>query len=189
MKLNMRKLILLFISFSIMAAAGLHAQGKFYTKTGRISFYSSTAMENIEAINKSVVTLLDTKTGDLQFVVLVKGFEFRKALMQEHFNKEYAETDIYPRAEFKGSISNNASINYAANGKNNVTVKGKLTIHGVTKDVETNGTIEVKDGKPVIHSVFNILLADYKITIPRLYRDNISSTIRITVDGSLEPLK
>jgi polyisoprenoid-binding protein YceI len=185
----MRKKFLLLIPLFISAVSFLQAQGKFYTKTGRISFYSTTAMENIEAINKSAVTLLDTKTGDLQFVVLVKGFEFKKALMQEHFNKEYAETDTYPRAEFKGIIRNNTVINYTANGRNNVTVKGKLTIHGVAKDVETTGSLEVKDGKLIIHSVFNILIADYKITIPRLYRDNISSTIRITVDCSLEPLK
>lgn len=185
----MRKNILLLLVVLVASGSILQAQGKYYTKTGRIGFYSSTPMENIEAINKSVVTLLDTKTGDLQFVVLVKGFEFKKALMQEHFNKEYAESDKFPRAEFKGSITNNGSINYSANGRNNVTVKGKLTIHGESKEVETKGTLELKDGKPVMHAVFNILLADYKITIPRLYRDNISSTIRITVDCSLEPLK
>ena len=185
----MRKLILLFITVSITAVTGLQAQGKFYTKTGRITFFSSTAMENIEAVNKSVVTLLDSKTGDLQFVVLVKGFEFKKALMQEHFNKEYAESDLYPRAEFKGSVTNNLTVNYSVNGKYSVNVKGKLTLHGVTKDVETTGSIEVKDGKLQANAVFNILLADYKVTIPRLYRDNISPTIRITVDCALEPLK
>lgn len=184
----MRKHPLLLILLLFVAGL-LQAQGKFYTKTGRITFFSSTVMENIEAVNKSVVTLLDTKTGDLQFVVLVKGFEFKKALMQEHFNNEYVESGLYPRAEFKGSVTNNASVNYAVNGKYPVSVKGKLTIHGVTNDVETAGTITVKDGNLQTNAVFPVLLADYKVNIPRMYRENISSSIRITVDCQLEPLK
>ena len=63
------------------------AQGKFYTKTGKISFFSSAPLENIEAVNKSVIALLESKSGDFQFGVLMKGVEFKKALMQEHFNK------------------------------------------------------------------------------------------------------
>lgn len=164
------------------------AQGKFYTKTGKISFFSSTSVEDIEAINKSVVTLLDTKTGDLQFAVLMKGFEFKKGLMQEHFNKDYAESDKFPKAEFKGQITNNNEINYSTNGTYTAKAKGKLTIHGETKDIETTGTITSKDGKLSLHSVFTVLVADYKISIPKIYRDNISKTIRVTVDCTLTAL-
>ena len=145
-------------------------------------------MEDIEAINKSVVTLLDTKTGDIQFAVLMKGFEFKKALMQEHFNKDYVESDKFPKAEFKGQVTNNSEINYTANGTYTAKVKGKLTVHGETKDTETTGTITVKDGKLTVNSVFNVLVADYKITIPKLYRDNISKTIKVTVDCTLTSL-
>jgi hypothetical protein len=161
---------------------------KFYTKTGRISFYSSAPLENIEAINKSSVVLLNSATGDLQFSVLMKGFEFRKALMQEHFNKDYVQSDKYPKSEFKGSISNNETINYTADASYPVKVSGSLTIHGVTKQIETSGTVLIKDGKPSLKSVFNVLLADYGISIPKLYRDNISKSIKITVDCALSAL-
>lgn len=180
-----------FATLAIGCCAALlsFAQGKFYTKTGKISFYSSATMENIEAANKSVVCLLNSATGDLQFSLLMKGFEFKKALMQEHFNKNYVESDKYPKAEFKGQITNNSAINYAVNGSYNAIVKGKLTIHGVTKDIETSGTITVKDGKLTVASTFNVLVADYNITIPRIYKDNISKTIKITVNCALDPLK
>ena len=165
------------------------AQGKFYTKTGKITFFSSAPLEDIQAINKSVIALLDSKTGDLQFGVLMKGFEFKKALMQEHFNKDYIESDKYPKSEFKGQVVDNNSVNYSTDGTYNVSVKGKLTIHNVTKDVETTGTITVKEGKVLAHSEFNVQVADYNISIPKLYKDNISKTIKITVDCTLEPLK
>ena len=165
------------------------AQGKFYTKTGKISFFSSAPLENIEAVNKSVIALLDSKSGDFQFGVLMKGFEFKKALMQEHFNKNYVESDKFPKSEFKGQVTNNSSVNYTTDGSYPVTVKGKLTIHGVTKDVETSGTLTVKEGKVQANSEFNVLVADYNITIPKMYRDNISKSIKVTVNCLLEPLK
>jgi hypothetical protein len=183
----MKRFIVL-LGFFTLLGSSLSAQ-KFYTKSGKISFFSSTSLENINATNKAAVCLLNTQTGELQFAVLLKGFEFKKALMQEHFNKDYVESDKYPKSEFKGQITNNNAVNYTTNGTYNVTAKGKLTIHGVTKDVETSGTITVKEGKITATSSFSITIADYNIVVPKLYRDNISSTIKISVDCNLEPLK
>jgi polyisoprenoid-binding protein YceI len=184
----MKRLNVLFTGFIFLCSFMAQAQGKFYTKSGKVTFFSSTSMEDIEAINKSVVTLLDSKTGDIQFAALMKGFEFKKALMQEHFNKDYAESNKFPKAEFKGQVTNNSEINYSVNGTYTAKVKGKLTVHGETKDIETTGTITVKDGKLTVNSVFNVLVADYKITIPKLYRDNISKSIKVTVDCALTSL-
>ncbi len=190
MKTEVMKKIGFFLNvICLFISACANAQDKFYTKNGKISLFSATNMENIDAVNKNAVAVLDTKTGDLQFAVLLKGFEFKKALMQEHFNTDYVESDKFPKSEFKGQIINNSEINYTSNGTYTAKVKGQLSIHGETKDVETTGTIAVKDGKLQANSVFNILLDDYKITVPNIVRDNISKTIKITVDCGLEPLK
>ncbi|HYM93674.1 MAG TPA: YceI family protein [Chitinophagaceae bacterium] len=165
------------------------AQEKFYTKSGKISLFSATNMENIDAVNKNTVAVLDTKTGDLQFAVLMKGFEFKKALMQEHFNTDYVESDKFPKSEFKGQITNNSEVNYTKDGTYTAKVKGQLTIHGETKDIETTGSIIIKGGKIEATSVFDVLLDDYKISVPRMVRDNISKSIKITVECGLEPLK
>jgi hypothetical protein len=172
----------------LVLTSAIHAQGKFYTKSGKVSFFSSTPLEDIAAMNKTVVAVLDPKTGDLQFAALMKGFEFRKALMQEHFNSDYVESDKFPRAEFKGQISNNSEIKYTTDGNYPANVKGKLTIHGVTKDVEATGTVNVKDGKLTLGAIFNVLVADYNITIEKLYRDNIAKSIKVTVDCTLTPM-
>lgn len=169
----------------LVSATGSDAQ-KHFTKNGKISFYSGTSVEDIKATNRTVVAMLDSKTGELQFVVLMKGFAFKKALMQEHFNKDYVESDKYPRAEFKGVVENNSEIKYTGSNSYSARVTGNLTIHGQTKAVEVTGKIIIKDGTPHLSSIFHIQIADYKITVPRLYRDNISPTIRITVDCRLE---
>lgn len=173
----------------LIAALHSQAQDKYFTKTGRIEFSSKAPLEDIEAKNKTVAAILDTKSGALQFSVLMKGFEFPKALMQEHFNENYVESDKYPKAEFKGSITNNATINYTTDGTYPAQVGGKLTIHGVTRDIKTTGTIKVEGGKIDANSVFSVLVSDYDIKIPSVVKDKISKTIKVTVDCRLEPLK
>src|SRR5690349_23750589 len=97
---------LVFAIILFVGSTFVHAQDKFFTKSGQVTFSSKTSLENIEAHNKSVTCVLDVKTGNLQFAVLMKGFEFEKALMQEHFNENYVESHKYPKAEFKGQIVN-----------------------------------------------------------------------------------
>jgi polyisoprenoid-binding protein YceI len=183
----MMKLVVFVSLLFVTLTAG--AQGKYYTKGGKIKFFSNTSMENIDATNKATVCILDSKTGDLQFAVLMKSFEFKKALMQEHFNKDYAESDKFPKAEFKGQVTNSSEIKYTTDGSYTAKVKGKLTIHGVTKDVETTGTIVVKAGTISVTSTFNIQLPDYNIKVSKVQRSQISDNIKITVNCSLEPLK
>jgi polyisoprenoid-binding protein YceI len=165
------------------------AQDRYFTKTGKIEFTSKAPLEDIEAKNKTVTAVLDKKTGAIQFSLQMKGFEFEKALMQEHFNENYVESNKYPKAEFKGNVVNNSAVNYAKDGTYNVNVKGKLTLHGVTKDVEAPGTVKVNGGKIDATSTFNIQLSDYNISIPSVVKDKISNNIKITVDTKLEPLK
>lgn len=165
------------------------AQDKFFTKNGKINFISKGAIETIEAHHKSITCVLDSKTGDVQFAVLMKGFEFRKALMQEHFNENYVESSKYPRSEFKGQIINNSDVNYTKDGTYKAKVKGKLSLHGETKDIEADGTVTVKGAVVTAATSFNILLSDYKIAIPAMVKDNINNSVTITVDCPLAPLK
>jgi len=163
------------------------AQDKFFTKSGKISFYSKAALEDIEAVNKTTTVVMDIQTGEFQFSVPMKGFEFRKALMQEHFNENYIESDKYPKSDFKVSIVNSSDIDFKKNGTYDAKAKGKLTIHGVTKDIEADGKIIVNESKIALSSVFSVSLQDYKIKNDKV--NNISNNIKITVDCLLEPLQ
>lgn len=179
----------LFLVAAIALSLAAESQDRFFTKTGKITFYSKASLEDIEANHRSASCVLDVKSGAVQFAVLMKGFEFRKALMQEHFNENYVESDKFPNGSFKGEISNNSSINYQKEGVYPATVKGKLTIHGETKDVTTEGKVILKGGKLQLVSDFDIALADYKISVPAVVKDKVAQTIKISVDCLLEPLK
>lgn len=179
--------ILLFSVLTLAANFTLTAQ-KFMTQSGTIKFFSKTPMENIDAVNNQVSSVFNLENGEVVFSVLMKGFVFEKALMQEHFNEKYVESDKFPKSNFKGSVKNFASVKLT-DKPTEVMIAGKMTIHGVTKDIETKGTLtKVNDKSIKAASVFSVLLADYDIKVPAAVKENISESIEITVNLMYEKL-
>lgn len=176
----MKQFILLTAVFFLFSNKG-YTQ-KYYTKNGSVSFYSKTNMEDIKADNNQVVSVLNIPTSELQFSLLIKNFHFPKALMEEHFNEDYLESDKYPKANFKGTIEDISKIDFSKDGNYPVTVNGSLTVHGITNKVGSKGVISIKEGKITGTSVFIIALAEYNVTIPKLVKDNISKTVEIKVN-------
>ena len=183
------KYVIAFILAASMASNGFSQ--RYYTKNGQIDFdaTSPASPERIDAVNRSATCVMDTKTGALQFAVLMKGFQFERALMQEHFNENYIESDRFPKAEFKGTIVNNETVNYEKEDSYSVKVKGNLTLHGETKEIETEGKLVVSNGKILATSDFKVLLADYHISIPGIVANKVSKSASIKIACSLEPLK
>lgn len=175
---------LLTIAFS----SSTYAQ-KYMTRTGKVTFYSATPLEKIEAVNNESASILDSKTGDVIFQLPVKSFKFDRELMQEHFNENYMESDKFPKSEFKGKIKNISEVNFAKDAVYNVTTAGKLTMHGVTKDINVSGTVTVKGGSVKLNSKFNIKPGDYGIKIPSLVAEKIAKEIEITVSSDLNAIK
>lgn len=177
--------IKLFVFFSLILFVPQFSFGqKYITKTGHIWFYSHTPMEDIEAHNRQVVSSLDASTGDIAFLLLVKSFEFTRALMQEHFNENYMESDKLPKASFKGKITNVKQVDFKKDGTYPAEVTGDLTIHGVTKTVSYKGTIVVKGASITANAKFTVVPQDYGIKIPSLVENKIAKEMQVEVDVS-----
>lgn len=165
----------------LITASTSYAQEKIYsTKSGSITFFSSTPVEKIEAVNSQVTSKLSNKSGQIGFLLLIKGFKFDNALMQEHFNENYMESTKFPKADFKGTISNIAAVNFAKDGNYPVDVTGDLTIHGVKKATTAKGSVEIKAGKVVAKSMFKIKVKDFGIT-GKYIGEKIANEVEITV--------
>ena len=184
----MKKIIL--YSFIALSTLQVSAQKKIYsTKTGTAFFDAGTGVENISATNKSTISAFDAVSGQIQFSIMVKGFEFWSQLMQDHFNENYMESDKFSKSIFRGKIINLDKINFLKDGTYPAKVKGILEIHGVKKEVETNGQFKVLGETVIAIAEFEIVLEDYAITIPSLVKDKISKTARIMVNCSNSILK
>ena len=160
----------------------VNAQERYGTRSGHIAFYSETPIENIEANNHKASSVFDASTGAMEFAVLIKAFEFEKALMQEHFNENYMESNTFPKATFKGTMTGVGADELKVAGTYVVQVSGELTIHGVKKPVKTAGAITVTaDGKLKANSEFIVKPEDHGIKIPGVVRNNIAETITVKV--------
>lgn len=171
-----------------MAFSDLSVAQRYITKSGHIKFFSSTPLENIEAHNRTVQMALDSKSGDVVFKVLMKSFQFEKALMQEHFNENFVESHKYPNSTFQGNVIDIDKVDFSKPGKYDVQVKGTLTIHGVSNEINKPGVITVKDDGVHAEAEFLIAPADYNIEIPAPVRKNIAKEIEVTVDCDLKKL-
>ena len=65
---------------------------------------------------------------------------------------------------------------------------GNLTMHGVTKEIITGGSIEIKDGNMYVNSEFKVSPEDYDIEIPSVVREKIANEILVTIKAKLAPL-
>ncbi len=167
--------------------ANVNAQSSYITREGTISFFSSAPLEDIKADNSRVQAVLDNSTGEVAVRLRIEDFQFEKSLMQKHFNENYMESHIYPEARLTGSVENFEEIRDGSS-KAEVTVKGSLTIHGVTRDVEIAGSVSRQGPHLICNAVFDVRLEDYDIRIPRLLIRNIAETIEVTVNLRLAPV-
>lgn len=163
------------------------AQPMFITRNGQISFFSKTPMENIEAVNNDVTSLFNSGTGEIVFAVLIKSFHFERALMEEHFNENYLESDKFPKSTFQGKLTNLSEVDMKKDGTYMASVEGDLTIHGVKQHVVNKGEVIIQKGKISVTATFVIKLADYQVEIPSLVADKISESLEIKVNCKYEP--
>jgi len=168
--------LLPFFFFLLLFAEDKSKPEQYIARLGQISFFSYTSVENIEAKNNQVLSILDVSKNEIAISMLMRGFVFKKSLMHEHFNESYIESDIYPKATFKGSI-----IDFDANNKEVQTrmIIGDLTIRGITKKVEIKTTIEYINGGYILVGAFSVSIKNFDIKVPPILASNIAKNISI----------
>ena len=168
--------IFLFLTLSVQ----VNAQ-RFIGKNGKIIFFSETPIEDISAINNKVSAVFDGSTNDLVFQLNITDFTFPIALMQEHFNENYLESDLYPKSKFIGRVVNIMD--------EQATVSGDLTIHGITNSINVVGSFIKIKNSVLINSQFIVKLKDYNIKIPKIVMYKIAEEIEVKVNIELIELK
>lgn len=171
-------------AFCLSGIASLFGQ-KYYSKVGQVVFTSDAPLEKIEGRNSNGLIVLDAANGRIECSVLIKGFQFEKALMQDHFNENYMESHKFPKGVFKGTITNMQDIHLKKDGTYTAVIKGDLTLHGITKPFSPTGKVVVKGGKITASSTFEILVADFNIEIPKVVRENIAEKVKVTIQADL----
>lgn len=173
------KLLILFTAVFFLGKTAVFSQDKKITKTGQILFEASVpSFEEVKAVNESVSCILNIKTGEIASLALIKGFRFKVALMEEHFNENYIESSKYPKAIFKGIIKN-FNLNSINKNGTKLELNGKLELHGVSKDLSVFAIVK-KNGEDIeLVSDFDLTPADFNIQIPKIVRQKIAETVHV----------
>ena len=173
---------LILVLFSISATG----QSKYLTRTGLLAFEASVpSFEEVAAKNNSVTAILNTENGDFAALALVKAFRFKNALMEEHFNENYAESDSHPKATFKGKIKN-FSFNDLSASDQIKQLNGSLTFHGVKKEIKNIPiSIKVVDNKIILYGNFTVLVSDFDIEIPNIVANKLSDEVLVAFNFEL----
>jgi polyisoprenoid-binding protein YceI len=174
-----------YITLALLVCLQINATcQKFTLEKSSVTFFSDATIEDITASNKKTVSIFNLTTTDIVFSVPIAEFQFDKSLMQEHFNEKYMESDKFPKSTFQGKI---IGFNTGQTIEQEVRAVGKLTIHGITRDIELPGTIQKTGDNISMKSKFIVKLQDYKIEIPQLLWENIAEQVEVTVEFLFKP--
>ena len=175
----MKQFLLLIIL--IFSQQDLFSQ-QFYTDKGVTKFDGSkAAFEPIKATNNNTVSIIDSKTGQIAAVILINKFEFRLGLMQEHFNENYLESNVYPKSTFEGKIKDFNVLNLTENVITHE-ITGNLTIKGVAKKIKTIAEIIKLDNQIKIKYNFSVFLSDFGIKVPKIVFKKIDEEVKISLN-------
>jgi len=173
--------------FILFITGSIAAQTKYYTKTGTIVFEASVPLfEEVKARNETVTSILNIDTGEIAALTLVKGFRFKVALMEEHFNENYAETSIFPKSTFSGIIEN-FSFDKLATTSAPFALKGKISFHGMTIDITEEVLISMDGNNIQMISSFILKPEDFDIKIPKIVRKKVAESVEVTVHFKFVP--
>lgn len=168
---------------ALLICSTVLSQNKYITKTGSINFEASVpSFEEVKAENNSVTAILNTENGDIAALALVKGFRFKNALMEEHFNENYAESDTFPKARFKGKIE---GFDFEKL-ETTYNLTGELSFHGKTKTLDNISiSVSILGDKILLQGSFLTKASDFDIDIPKIVRNKITDDISVTFQFEL----
>ena len=171
----------------IITSISVQAQDKYLTKSGSLEFEASVpSFEEVKAKNESVTAILNTENGEIAALLLVKGFRFKNALMEEHFNENYAESDVYPKATFKGEINNFSLDKYVDSKNQKITIEGVIEFHGQSKQLSNiEAIISLEDEVITLDGTFTVQASDFKIDIPKIVKNKLSNDVQVTFNFEL----
>lgn len=186
----MKNLKLALLAMFFAAPILLSAQ-KMFSRSANVNFDATnkSSVEDIKAKTSTGTIVVDAATGNVEAAVLMKSFQFEKALMGEHFNENYVESSKYPKAVFKGKLADPSAVKFTKDGTYKINVAGNLTMHGKTKAVTAPTVFTVKDGKVSAQTDFTVALEDFDIAVPSLVADKVAKDVKITFNGALDAMK
>ncbi|MEL1239912.1 YceI family protein [Flavobacterium flavipallidum] len=162
------------------------AQGKIISKSANVIFEASVpSFEEVKAVNNNVTVVLNTETAEIASLAIMKAFRFKVALMEEHFNENYIESDRYPKAIFRGKIEG-FDVNSLTATPKNFTINGKLELHGKSVSIKTLAKMSKTTSGVNLQANFWVNASDFDIAIPAIVKNKVANKVAIQLTAVLK---
>ncbi|KHJ38376.1 YceI-like domain protein [Pedobacter glucosidilyticus] len=171
------------ITLSFLFSPFLLKAQSFKTDKLSVHFFAAAPVADIDALTNSANAILDIKRKEIKVNIPISAFSFKKALMQQHFNEKYIESDKYPSASFKGNFKDD--LTHKPDGTYLIYVEGKFNLHGVDVLQVIPCKITIQKNVLTVNSSFVLNTKDFKIEPPKILTKPIGEKIEVTVNGNL----
>lgn len=156
----------------------------FYTRTAHINVRSSNKVMDVVGDNYQVNSTLNSTNGELNFIGLIKSFEFKLGALDRIFNSKRINVTEFPKITYNGEVTNIQSVNFNRPGTYPVSVKGMLYIWDEKRITPAEGTLTVhEDGSISGKSSFSIIIEDKNVEkVNRLMREKLPAILDLNVE-------
>ncbi len=168
----------------ILAPASARAQA-YMTESGHAEFTSSVPLHTFTGTSDRLVGKIDLADSTVDFYLDLETLETGIGKRDKDM-RTTLETDTYPFAEFFGTLV--TPFDPDRRGPQPATVRGEFTLHGVTRSVEIDGTLETTDDGLQVEAAWDINIEDYDIEPPGLLIVRVDEVQRVRIEALLEPI-
>jgi polyisoprenoid-binding protein YceI len=166
----------------------------------RVQFVSDAPLETITGVTSSVSGTVQADPANIAVTrgavsMSVASLRTGVDLRDEHLRgASWLDAARFPNATFE-LVRVDGSGALAANVAQNVRIVGRLSLHGVTREVSTTARVRFVpwtaelgatpgvDGDVLrVQSTFSVRLTDFGVSVPTLVRLKVSNEIQVTVD-------
>jgi len=154
-------------------------------KKNLVKFISDAPIEDFEGVTDQIDGYLYwegddfTNKSETYFEVDLNTLDTGIGLRNRHMRENYLETEKYPLAQFRGKIIKADKI---GENRYKVVIEGTMSIHGVSRPMTAEGTIQKNGDFYHIQSNFDVKLSHFSIEIPSIMFYKIDETMRLVVD-------
>jgi len=109
------------------------------------------------------------------------------SLRDRHAREKYLEVEKYPEASFEmAPITLPTEFLDETQKETSLPIKGKLTLHGVTREVEAKTQVKREGTEVEVQSTFEIKLPEYQVAIPSFAGIKVAEDVTLTVNFKVE---
>lgn len=177
-------ILLIFIQVQFSATSDLRKDLVYITDSGYAEFTSSVPLHTFTGQSNHLTGMIDTDENLIDFYLdlntLKTGIDRRDRDMYRTLN-----VDEFPFAEFTGSLQN--TFNPESSEKQEVIASGEFTIHGVTREVNINGVIQITEDGLLLEAEWTLNLNDYEIEPPGILFYRVNEEQQVRIEALLHP--